>query len=153
MPRRNLLRKKAKLVTGVYPKSIVDFGKIYSEFIANFGPNTGSATTFLGVSRRESADGKKSIRALVMESYERHANRILKQICGEVKKKYGLNEIIIIHALGSFKPGEAVVFVGVSSPRREQSFKALRKAVERYKKEPALFKQEIYTNRTRAWIE
>ncbi len=138
--------------TGVYPKRLIDFGSIYSEFIANLGPDTGSATSFLGVARKESADGRKSIRVLVMESYERHANKVLSQICNEVKRKYRLNHITIIHALGSFKPGEPVVFVGVSSPRREQSFKALREAVERYKKEPALFKQEVYADGTSAWI-
>jgi molybdopterin synthase catalytic subunit len=145
-------KTRKSLATGVYPKAAVDFGKIYSEFVSNLGPNTGSATSFLGVSRRESADGKKSIRELIMESYERHANRVLKLICSEVKKKYQLNQITIIHALGSFRPGEPVVFVGISSPRREQSFKALREAVERYKKEPALFKQEIYSDGTSKWI-
>ncbi|MGI0079134.1 MAG: molybdenum cofactor biosynthesis protein MoaE [Nitrososphaerales archaeon] len=141
------------LSTGVYPKKQVDFSKLYSQFIAGLDSGTGSATTFLGVARRESADGKKSIRALVMESYEKHANKVLKEICLEVKKKYGLGGIVIVHALGSFKPGEPVVFVGVSSPRRDRSFKALREAVERYKKEPALFKQEVYLDGTSAWID
>lgn len=136
----------------MYPKKQVNFSKLYSEFIARLGSKTGSATSFLGVARKESSDGKKLVRAIIMESYERHANKVLRQICKEVKKEYSLNDITIVHALGSFKPGEPVVFVAVSSPRRDQSFKALREAVERYKKEPALFKQEIYLDGTSAWI-
>ena len=87
-----------------------------------------------------------------MESYEKHANQILNKICKEVKKKYGLTDILIVHALGKFKPGDPVVLVLIASPRRVESFQALREAVERYKKEPALFKQEIYADGTSAWI-
>lgn len=145
-------KRRSQIRTGVYQQKLVDFGKIYSDFVARFNKNTGSATTFLGVARSLSADGKKTTRYLVMESYEKHANKMLNKICVEVKRKYRLNDIVIIHALGKFKPGEPIVFVGVSSPRRDSSFKALREAVERYKKEPALFKQEIYLEGSSKWI-
>jgi molybdopterin synthase catalytic subunit len=146
------LTANKRIVTGVYPKNKIDFAKVYKQFISNFGPDAGSGTSFVGVARTESADGKKKTKYLVMESYEEHANKILKKIAKEVRKKYQLSDIIIVHALGKFTPGEPVVLVAVSSARREASFKALREAVERYKKEPALFKKEIYTNGSSAWI-
>jgi molybdopterin synthase catalytic subunit len=130
----------------------LDFGKAYSDFIGNLSKNTGSVVSFLGVARLESADGKKKTRNLIMESYEKHANARLTKICEEVKGKYGLTDILIVHALGKFKPGEPVVMVLVASPRRTDSFSALKEAVERYKKEPALFKQEVYSNGSSAWI-
>ena len=145
-------RRSSILKTGVYPKKQVDFEKIYSSFVSDLGKNSGSAMSFLGVSRSESADGSRNVRALVMEAYAEHANKVLRKICDETKRKYGLNRIEIIHALGSFKPGEPVVIVILSSPRRVASFEALREAVERYKKEPALFKQEIYPDGTTNWI-
>lgn len=138
--------------TGVYPKEIVDFGQIYSRFIQDLGKNTGSVTSFLGTARLESADGKKKIRSLLMESYERHANKTLNRICSETKKRHRLNGILIVHALGTFDPGEPVVIVLVSAPRRAQAFLGLKEAVERYKKEPALFKQEVYLDGTSSWI-
>lgn len=144
--------KTDAIENGVYPKGSLDFGEAYSKFVRRLAPNTGSVTSFLGVSRLESYDGKKKIRYLVMESYEEHANKVLNKICRELKKKYDLNDILIVHALGKFKPGEPVVMVVISSPRRVQSFKALEEAVERYKKEPALFKQEIYIDGSSAWI-
>ncbi|MDG6997629.1 MAG: molybdenum cofactor biosynthesis protein MoaE [Nitrososphaerota archaeon] len=140
------------IATGVYPKKQLKFGSVYSKFISNLNVNTGSVTSFLGVARSESADGEKKTMFLVMESYEEHANRVLKRICAETKTKYKLNDIGIFHALGKFKPGEPIVLVMVSSPRRNASFKALREAVERYKKEPALFKQEIYSDGSSSWI-
>ena len=140
------------LKTGVYPKSKARLGKVYLDFIANLESNTGSVTSFLGVARSESADGSKKTKFLVMESYQRHANKVLQRICTETKKKFKLNDIRIVHAIGKFRPGEPVVLVVVSSPRRGSSFLALREAVERYKKEPALFKQEIYEDGSSAWI-
>jgi molybdopterin synthase catalytic subunit len=139
-------------ITGVYPKGKIDFTRIYERFVSNFKPNTGSGMSFLGVARSESADGKKRTKYLIMESYKEHADKALDKIASEVKKKYHLNDIIIVHALGKFVPGEPVVLVAVSSPRRDASFAGLREAVERYKKEPALFKKEVYTNGTSAWI-
>ncbi len=109
-------------------------------------------TSFLGVAREESAGGSRKIKALVMESYQKHAKRALEKICRETKLKYGLNELLIVHAVGSFSPGQPIVLVLVSGPRRVAVFKGLREAVERYKKEPALFKQEIYTDGSSAWI-
>ena len=110
------------LESGVYPKGSLDFGAIYSRFVDQLPPNTGSATSFLGVARLESASGKKKIRYLVMEAYEKHANKILSKICNELKKKYNLTNILIVHALGKFGPGDPVVMVLVASPRRVRIF-------------------------------
>ena len=143
---------RTRIATGVYPKGSIDLPEVYSDFVRSLGKNVGSALSFLGVSRLESADGKKKIRSLVIESYERHANIALNKICSEVKKKYGLTSIIIVHSIGSFSPGEPVVLVAVAAPRRNKAFDALREAVERYKKEPALFKKEVYSNGSFSWI-
>lgn len=138
--------------TGVYPKSEVDFSEIYKQFIENLGSNTGSVMSFLGVARLESADRNKKIKSLVIESYEKHADAMLEKICREVRQKYSLRAISIVHGLGSFLVGEPVVIVLVASSRRKQGFSALADAVGRYKKEPALFKKEIYTDGSSSWI-
>jgi molybdopterin synthase catalytic subunit len=147
-----MVRRRQKTTTGVFPKATVDFGKIYNSFISGLKTKTGSVTSFLGVARLESADGKKKINSLVIESYEKHANQVLGRIAEETKRKYGLTGILIVHALGRFYPGQPVVLVLVASPRRDQAFTALREAVERYKKEPALFKKEIYARGASSWI-
>jgi molybdopterin synthase catalytic subunit len=120
--------------------------------VENLGSRTGSALSFLGVARLESAGGRKKIKSLVIESYEKHANLKLEKICLEVQRKYSLSDILIVHALGTFSAGEPVVMVLVASPRRKLGFQALRDAVERYKKEPALFKKEIYRDGRSEWI-
>ncbi|MDA4129283.1 MAG: molybdenum cofactor biosynthesis protein MoaE [Thaumarchaeota archaeon] len=145
-------KRNQGISTGVFPKTSLDFSRIYRNFLRDLKSNTGSVTSFLGVARLESADGKKKIRSLVIESYEEHANQILNKIADETKKKFGLTSILIVHGLGRFSPGQPVVMVLVASPRRSQAFDALREAVERYKKEPALFKKEIYSGGASSWI-
>jgi molybdopterin synthase catalytic subunit len=145
-------KRNPGISTGVFPKRSLNFSRIYRNFLRDLKSNTGSVTSFLGVARLESADGKKKIRSLVIESYEEHANQILNKIADETKKKFGLTSILIVHGLGRFSPGQPVVMVLVASPRRSQAFDALREAVERYKKEPALFKKEIYSGGGASWI-
>lgn len=154
--RTRIPRSRAKVAksfrTGAYPKNEIDFPEIYKKFVENLGSNTGSVLSFLGVARLESADGSRKIKSLLIESYEKHANAMLEKICREVREKYSLTNILIIHALGSFSAGEPVVIVLVASPRRKNGFSALANAVERYKKEPALFKKEIYRDGSSSWI-
>jgi molybdopterin synthase catalytic subunit len=146
------VRGPRNLSTGVYPKSKINFPRIYEEFVKNLGENSGSVLSFLGVARRESSDGRRRIKSLVIESYEKHANAVLQKISDEVREKYSLNDILIVHGIGEFAAGEPVVVVLVASPRRKKGFDALRDAVERYKEEPALFKKEIYSDGTSSWI-
>ncbi len=141
-----------KLRSGVYPKEELDFASVNKQFIENLPRNTGSVLSFLGVARLESADGTRKIQSLVIESYERHANSVLQKIAEESRKKYSLTDILIVHGLGSFAAGELVVLVLVASSRRKLGFNALRDVVERYKKEPALFKKEVYPDGTSSWI-
>ena len=75
-----MVSKVIGLESGVYSKGSLDFGAIYSKFVDRLPGNTGSAASFLGVARLESASGKKKIKNLVMEAYEKHANQILLKI-------------------------------------------------------------------------
>ena len=87
-----------------------------------------------------------------MESYEEHANRTINQICKEVNKKFKTNFVTICHFIGEFETGEPIVFAAVGGKHRKESFLALEEAVERYKKEPALFKKEVYLDGTQKWM-
>ncbi len=152
MPGKETSTRGKNVKSGVFPKEELDFPSIFKKFVENLGTNTGSVLSFLGVARLESADGNRKINSLVIESYERHANAVLDSICKQVLKKHSLTDILIVHGLGSFTAGEPVVMVLVASPRRKQGFEGLRDAVERYKKEPALFKKEVYKDGSSSWI-
>ncbi len=138
--------------SGVYEKGDLDLVKELSEIVSSdFSGKVGAFLVFMGVVR---GDGKESkqVAKLEMESYEEHANNKIKEICTEVKKKYGVELVSIQHLLGQFNVGEPVVLVIVAGARREKVFLAMEESVRRYKSEPALFKKEIYLDGKHDWI-
>lgn len=138
---------------GVYVKGEVDFRKLF-DLVLNFvsDGSCGAASFFVGIVK-ERGRGNHAVTNLVMESYEEHANRALKRICDEVKAEYGLRFVGVWHLLGIFGIGEPVVFVAAAGESRDEVFRGLRTAVERYKREPALFKKEVYVDGSAAWLE
>jgi len=138
---------------GVYEKSEIDFREIFREILSkNFNGGLGAVAIFLGKVKGVGRDGK-SVSYLEIESYKQHADKTLHKICDEVKVKYGLSFAGIWHLIGRFEIGEPLVFVIASGRSRSQVFRALEELVERYKREPAIFKKEVYVDGSYTWIE
>jgi len=112
----------------------------------------GAVSTFLGVARASSRDGR-AVRYIEMEAYERNANLEIARICREVTERHGLIYTGVWHLLGRFSPGEPVVLVATAGARRRGVLDGLEEAVERYKREPALFKKEVYEDGSYSWVE
>ncbi len=89
---------------------------------------------------------------MVIEAYEDNANAEIERICREVKEAHGVDFVGIWHLEGTFRPGEPVVLVAVTGPHRDRVFEALRESVERYKREPAIFKKEVFKGGGGWWV-
>jgi molybdopterin synthase catalytic subunit len=138
--------------SGVYEKGSFDLLELVRELFSSSLPaDVGAVTTFTGITRVLGKDAKP-VSKLEMQSYELHANRILQQIAREIEAKYGVRFVGIYHLIGEFAVGEPVVFVLVAGVNRKEVFPALQEAVERYKREPALWKREVYVDGTQEWI-
>ncbi len=138
---------------GVYGKNSIGIEQLFRSVLESVGDGSaGAAVFFVGLVKRQGRGSRDSV-GLYMESYEEHANRALRRICEEVRQEYGLRFVGVWHFLGSFSLGEAVVVAAAAGAGREETFAGLRKAVERYKREPALFKKEVYVDGTEAWLE
>lgn len=138
---------------GVYSRDSLDFSRLFERVLSYVSDGScGAAAFFVGIVKRKGKAGSV-VDELVMESYEEHANKALKRICEEVAAEYGLKFVGVWHLLGSFGVGEPVVFVCAAGESRDEVFRGLRTAVERYKREPALFKKEVYVDGTAAWME
>ncbi|MDW8083675.1 MAG: molybdenum cofactor biosynthesis protein MoaE [Candidatus Caldarchaeum sp.] len=139
--------------SGVYDKDELDVRKLFTSVLEGVSDGScGAAAFFVGIVKRRGR-GELSVEKLVMESYEEHANKALEKICDEVKAEYGLRFVGVWHLLGVFDVGEPVVVVAAAGESREEVFRGLRTAVERYKREPALFKKEVYIDGTASWLE
>lgn len=68
----------------------------------------------------------------------------LKELVYDVKQKYGVLEIAVIHYIGNFKPGDPLFLTAVSGSHRDETRKALNEIIERVKYELD-FKKEEHT--------
>lgn len=96
---------------------------------------------FIGVVRGETLDGE-TVKKLELEAYEEKANEVLGTICKKLREREGVIDVQIHHFVGEFGVGEDLVYVVVAGAHRQNVFPVLEEAVERYKKESAIFKKE-----------
>lgn len=115
---------------------------------------TGTITLFIGTVRGQTQN-REQVKKLQLEAYEEKANQTLRNICKDLVKREGITDVQIHHLLGTFKPGEELVYVLVAGTHRTKVFAVLQEAVERYKKEAPIFKKEHVTKegKTKAyWV-
>ena len=144
--------KATQVKSGIYEKDEISLTNILFSLKNHPKINdTGSILTFTGIVRNTSKDGKL-ILSLEIDAYEELANRSMNKICNEIKKMPGIIDVIIVHFKGKFDINDELVHVLVASSHREEGFKALRLAVERYKKEIAVWKKEVFLDGNSEWI-
>jgi len=101
----------------------------------------GALAMFIGVVRGETPSGE-NVKKLELEAYAEKANKILGNICKELREREGVVDVQIHHFVGEFGVGEDLVYVVVAGAHRENVFPVLEEAVERYKREAPIFKKE-----------
>lgn len=139
------------LDAGVYSKDEFNVFNALTEFMRRLTPDVGAVATFIGVAKSSSELGKE-VTEVEVESYVEHATPTIQKICREVQEKHQAGCVLIYHLIGRFKVGEPLVLVLVSGRSRRNVFPALEEAVERYKREPALFKKEIFADGSSRWV-
>ncbi|MDW8045161.1 MAG: molybdenum cofactor biosynthesis protein MoaE [Nitrososphaerota archaeon] len=138
--------------SGVYNKEEVNIPLIMTKLISeNLPEDVGAVMVFIGVAKAVGKNDKRVSR-LEIESYEEHANVVIRKICEEVRDKYNVSFVKIYHLIGSFNVGEPLVYVIVASRSRKEAMQALKEAIERYKREATLWKKEIYVDGTFSWV-
>lgn len=111
----------------------------------------GSIHTFSGIVRASSKDGTP-VTSMKIDAYKELADKTIQSICKDIKSREGIIDIRLVHFHGEFSISEELVHVVIASSHREEGFKALRTAVERYKKEIAVWKKEYFQNGDSEWI-
>jgi molybdopterin synthase catalytic subunit len=114
-------------------------------------PKAGAIVTFIGTTRDFSM-GKKVV-SLEYDAYIEMAERKLKEIGDDVKKKWDIEGIAIVHRRGKLDIGEASVCIGVSSAHRREAFEACHYAIDRLKEIAPIWKKETYEGGKKVWIE
>jgi molybdopterin synthase catalytic subunit len=108
-------------------------------------PDCGAVCAFVGTTRVDEAGGN-SVEYLEYEAYRPMADRKLGEIEAEIKGRWDVGHVAIMHRIGQVDPGEASVAIVVASPRRGQAFEASRYAIERIKEIVPIWKREVWSD-------
>ena len=121
------------------------------EIIENLkGPEDGALVVFDGFVRNN-YKGRQTL-YLEYEAYEPMAYAKMREIGVEVRAKFPIHRLAIVHRLGRLEIGETSVFIAVSSPHRAAAFDACRYAIDTLKRVVPIWKKEYFAGGA-VWAE
>jgi molybdopterin synthase catalytic subunit len=113
--------------------------------VASVARNTsGAVATFLGIVR-EFARGRR-VSYLEYDAYPEMATATMRRIGDEIRGKWPVDCVAIVHRIGRLEIGEASVAIAVSSPHRREALQACAYAIERVKEIVPVWKKEVWTD-------
>ncbi|MGC9333728.1 MAG: molybdenum cofactor biosynthesis protein MoaE [Anaerolineae bacterium] len=113
-------------------------------------PAAGAIVTFTGIVR--ATNQGRQVRYLEYEAYPEMAEAVLAQIGDEVKARWTVAEVAIVHRTGQLEIGEASVVIAIASAHRQGAFEAARYAIDRIKQIVPVWKKEYFEG-GEVWIE
>lgn len=105
-------------------------------------PTCGAVALFVGVVREPSRG--RNVLYLEYEAYREMAEAKLREIGEEIKTKWSVEEVAIVHRVGRLGVGEASVIVAVSAPHRKEALGACAYGIERVKEIVPIWKKEVW---------
>ena len=112
--------------------------------------SNGAVVTFLGATR-DSTQGRK-VKYLEYEAYQPMAEKKLGEISYEIRDKYRIEDIALVHRVNRLGVGEISLVVAVASPHRKTAFEACQYAVDRIKRTVPIWKKEYFVGGD-VWVE
>lgn len=113
-------------------------------------PGSGAVVTFLGTVRDLTGD-ERTI-ALEYEAYPPMAERKMAEIEADVRSRWPVGEVILVHRRGRLEVGEVSVAVAVSAPHRAEAFAACRHAIDRLKEVVPIWKKDLGDDGRAEWV-
>ena len=113
-------------------------------------PEDGAVVVFEGIVRNHSR-GRKTL-YLEYEAYEPMAVRKMEEIGRELKERFSIDRLGMIHRVGRLEIGEASVAIVVTSAHRRAAFEACHRAIDRLKLIGPIWKKEFFEDGA-VWAE
>jgi len=111
---------------------------------------SGAVALFYGVARNHS-EGRR-VRALEYDAYPSMAERKLREVADEVRARWPITDIGVLHRIGRLAIGETSLLVAVSASHRAEAFEACYYAVDRIKEIVPIWKKEIWEDGEGTWV-
>jgi len=109
----------------------------------------GAVIVFRGVARRHSRG--RDVVHLEYEAYPEMAEKVMAQIADEVKHRWPVSRVAMVHRTGVLEIGQASVVIAISAPHRGEAFEAAKYAIDRLKEIVPIWKKEVWSDGSQ-WI-
>lgn len=113
-------------------------------------PGAGAYASFEGWIRNRN-EGQAVLR-LEYESYEPLAVKEGEGVLKEAADRFPILKAECVHRVGMLEIGECAVWVGVSSPHRDEAFEACRYIIDQVKVRLPIWKKEHYADGNSGWV-
>jgi len=111
----------------------------------------GASVLFLGIVRNHSKG--KAVLYLEYEAYEEMAERIIHELVKSAFERWKLEDIKILHRIGTVNLGKIAVAIEVSSVHRDEAYQASRYLIEEIKHRVPIWKKEYFADGTSEWSQ
>ena len=112
--------------------------------------SVGGTVIFLGTVRESNSKNIKLLQ-LNYEAYDTMAEEIFSDIETEARRKWEIEEIRILHRIGTLNVGEVSVIIVVSAKHRTEAFTCCRYIIDNVKSRVPIWKMEI-THKGKKWL-
>jgi len=112
--------------------------------------SSGCVVAYIGLIR-EYSRGKQVVSVEYKDPKGTAENR-LREIAGEVRQKWQLNNIAIYHRTGKLRVGDINLVIAVASAHRQEGIAACQYAIDRFKQIMPTHKTETYQDGS-IWVE
>lgn len=113
--------------------------------------SAGGTVVFVGTIR--SRNEGKPVTGLRYDVYRAMAEKRMLEIESQVKARWPVKKLSMVHRYGSLKVGEVSVAVAVSCEHRAEAFEACRFAIDAIKRTVPLWKKEMSRGARGAWVK
>jgi molybdopterin synthase catalytic subunit len=112
--------------------------------------DVGGLASFVGLVR-DANDGQQ-IHGMTLEHYPGMTEKALEDICAQAQARWDILDTVVVHRVGSLKPGDRIVLVGVASAHRGEAFEACEFIMDYLKTRAPFWKREDTPGGAR-WVE
>jgi molybdopterin synthase catalytic subunit len=113
--------------------------------------DVGAVVTFTGVVRADSTEA--SLTSMALEHYPGMTERELSRVEQEAKARWPLQASLIIHRVGTLRPGDNIVLVVTASAHRGDAFAAAEFLMDYLKTRAPFWKSELREDGSKRWVE
>jgi len=111
---------------------------------------TGAVVSFLGTVR--GFKGKRKVAKLQFEADRSAARKRLKEMRLQAIRRFNLQDVVIVHRLGTLKVSEKIVLISVAASHRREAFAACRYLIEELKRSVPIWKKEYVVKGEARWV-